>query len=614
MKNSRLLSAILIILLGACVYANAVNGTFLWDDDALVRDNALIKDRANLPGIFTRDIAAGTEKESLYYRPLQILTYMVDYAIWKEDVRGYHLSNILWHILAALALFGSVILFFDDRRLALLTGLFFVVHPVHTEAVTYISGRADPLALFFLLLTFIFYIKTAQTFRPGQFFFMLASYALALFSRENSLILPFLLLIYHVSFNKKFCAKAFLPLLGVALAYGILRGIVLNGSAVQTGTTTLFERLPGFFAAVATYIRLLFFPFGLHMEYGNKLFSWGDPNVIAGLAILTVVLVYAWYKKQNDRLVFFSVSWFLVALLPVSNLYPIGTYMAEHWLYVPSIGFFLIIAKLLNRLCEKHKTIAIAVTVCALGYFAILTVRQNAVWQNPIDFYERLVRLAPDSARAYNNLGKAYYNAERDSEEIIPLYKTAVELKPDYYGAYFNLGLIYSREGQYGQAVEAYKNVTRLKPNFARAHNDLGYAYYRIQQFAPAAESLKQAVTLQPGYAEAYLNLGNVYNAAGKKVEALAAYQTAAEADPLFEDAYFNLGVIYTEIGDLDKAIAAYRKTVEIDPNAADACYGLAAIYYRQQQFALAVQFYDMARKLGLDDPALDALLEPYRP
>jgi len=343
-KKSILFSIVLIIILGFTVYGNSLNGKFIWDDEFLIEKNKYIKSWSSIPLIFSEDIGRGGGKEYSFYRPLQMTTYMIDYSLWKLNPKGYHLTNILLHIFVALSIYWLMNIILNNNLLSLLTAVFYVIHPIHTEAVTYISGRADPLALLFMLLCFVFYIKNPPK-GIGVYLLMVLSYVLALLSRENSLILPVLLLLYCYSFKKKLKVKEFFSLVGIACIYVLFRVTVLKAMLThEAHTTTLFQRLPGFFVAVTDYARLLFLPLKLHMEYGNVLFPWGNLKAILGVIILFALLLYAFKRRKDDNLVFFSISWFFVALLPVSNLYPINAYMAEHWLYVPSIGFFLIAA------------------------------------------------------------------------------------------------------------------------------------------------------------------------------------------------------------------------------------------------------------------------------
>lgn len=537
-KQIAFIGAVLIIILGFAVYANSLNGKFIWDDIFLVKNNLYIRHWSSTPKIFTKDWGRGAGIEFPFYRPLSIFTYLLNYSLGGLDVRWYHLTNIILHILASLALYRFITLLYDDRLLALLAGIFFVIHPVHTEAVAYISGRPDSLALLFLLLTFIFYIKYLRVENPLFSVLALLSYVLALLSKENSLILPALILLYHYTFRKKIKIGGFVPLLSIFCAYIILRLTVLRFAQESAfSLSAVFRRIPGFFAAITSYIRLLIFPFGLHMEYGDKIFSFGDIRVITGAIALVSLLIYAFKKRNENNLVFFSVFWFFIALLPVSNLYPLPFYMAEHYLYLPSIGFFLILSKGISSIygTEKFRIFAIGAIICLTFFYSFLTIRQNNYWRRPIGFYKRTLEYTPDSARAYCNLGVAQRAIGRRKE-----------------------------------AIESYKKALEIRPNYAKVYYSLGNVFCDIGRTEEAITFFKKALELSPGDADVYNNLGIVYSVTGRKEDAIASFEKAIELNPDLPNPYYNLGVIYSDIGKKEEAKGAYKKARELGLAAKD--------------------------------------------
>lgn len=308
------------------------------------------------------------------YRPVQILTFAIDHSIWGLDARGYHLTNTLLHILAALCIYWFINILYRDNLLSLFASVLFVTHPIHTSAIAYISGRAEPLEVIFMIFSFIFYIKYLDLRRPIFSIFMLLSYIMALLSNEGSLILPALLLLYHYAFKKKIEIKGFLPILGITLAYLLLRLTAFKSLSPHVlSSTAILQRLPGFFIAVVNYIRLLLLPFHLHMEYGYKHFNIVNPMALLGIVTSCALLFYAFRKRDSGRVAFFSLCWFFTALLPKSNIYPIAVYMAEHWLYLPSIGFFLLLARGINSVykIERFRTAALVFLISLLFFVLI---------------------------------------------------------------------------------------------------------------------------------------------------------------------------------------------------------------------------------------------------
>jgi len=572
--QSHKVALLIIALIGIACYANSLNGDFVWDDHQLVKDNAYIRNWSHVGKIFSENIASGSGKTYNSYRPLQMITYIVDYSVWGLDVRGYHLTNTLLHIMAALSIYWLTILLFKEQFVSLLAALFFVMHPMHTEAVTYISGRADPLSLLFMLLCFVFYIKRISI-------LAILCYAAALLSRENSLILPLLLLLYHYSFREQIRMKEYLPLAGLAIFYMILRVTALSHLLPHASAgTTLIERLPGSFAAVTNYLRLLVIPFGFHMEYGNPQFSFAHPNVIFGILLLSALSIYA-FKRRNEKMVLFSVSWFFIALLPVLNLYPlIIGYMAEHWLYVPSVGFFLILAGGLNsmRRRKEMKNFAMGCIIFLITLYSFVTIRQNIFWSEPALLYARTLEYSPDSVRALNALGMSFVEMDK-AEDAIKLYKRALEIKPDEKEIYYNLGVAYWKNGELGEGKKM----------------------------------LSGAIALDPGYINAHNALGIVHRDMGRVKDALSSFKKAIEINPYYANAYINMGLAYSDMGKREEAISAYKKAIEVDPTNALAYNNLSIEYYNAKRYKEAVKYCDRAEQLGHANPKLVEALKPHR-
>lgn len=586
-RRAIFLAILLIVGLGFSIYANSLNGKFLWDDDVLVRDNVYIRNWSNSSKIFIKDIGIGGGRLYHFYRPMQTLSYMIDYSFWKLDVRGYHFTNILLHILVALAIYWLTNILFADDILSLLASLLFVTHPIHTEAVSYISGRADSLVGIFILLAIIFYIKYLRSEKITMFIFSWLSFMFAILSKEYGLILPLLLGIYHIVFKVKFKTKQFLLILSATIPYIFLRFIAYNSLLTPPVyfQTTIFQRVIGFFAAFTDYLKLLILPFNLHMEYGYKLFNIFNPKVIFGVGLLALLLRWAFKIRNKNKLIFFSITWFFITLIPQSNLYPVNAYMAEHWLYLPSIGFFLILGHELSYLYRaKQKGSAIPLLLSLTFFYSFLTIRQNNYWKEPIAFYKRTLEYAPHSWRVLSNLGKAYQLIDKDKhkEEIIGLYERAIENNPNYVEAYNNLCFLYYELGENDKAISSCKKAIEINPNYAKAYNNLASAYKEINKLEDAVTCYKKAIELNPEYANAYNNLGLV---------------------------------LYTDYKRKEEGMDLFKKAVAIDPDFADAHNNLAvAYYYYKKQYGLAIKHCDKAIELGYKvHPDFLKLLEPFR-
>ncbi|MBN1794099.1 MAG: tetratricopeptide repeat protein [Candidatus Omnitrophica bacterium] len=580
---------ILIAIAGCIVYSSALSGKFILDDILLIQNNVYLQDPSYIPALFTKNISAGVGMSNNFYRPLQMLTYLVEYSLWGDSPVAYHVTNILFHILAACAVYWLISILFGDHLLALLTGLFFAVHPMHTEAVTYIAGRADPMVALFVLLCLIFYIKHLNTNSVLFYLLMLASYGCALLSKEYSFIVPVFLLVYHVVFRKKFRPVPFFSILSMLLIYMVCRAQILSTAPAQpTQATTVFKRLPSLFVALTEYMRIMLIPTGLHMEYGVKFFHFSEPRVLAGLGILVVLLCVAFLARNKNNILFFSLVWFLVGFIPVSNLFPLNAFMAEHWLYVPSIGFFLLLSycavsaltalKDASGSARAGHLLILSLIASLFVFYGIATFRQNAYWKDPLTFHERTLRYVPDSTRSLKRLGQIYFDMGRRDE-----------------------------------GVALFKKAVTLNPTDAVAYNDLGVAHYAMGRTEEAIAAYEKAITYDPKNAQAYYNFGNLYKALRDYKRAIGLYQKAIESYPLYVTAYVNCGISYASLGERDRAIECYRKAIGINPRFAPAHVELAKEYYRAGNYRLAIEHADQAAALGYADPRLLSALKPYR-
>ena len=600
-RKVTLVSVALIAILGIAVYANSISGKFIWDDELLIENNAYVAHWSGIPKIFTSDWGAGAGTKYTFYRPLTTLTFLLNYRLCRLDPRGYHLATVMLHILASLALYWFIQCLSGDRLLSFIASALYVTHPIHTEAVAYISGRVDSLAALFMLLAFAFYIKYLARSRPAAYLLAVLSFALAMLSKESAIIFPALLLLFHFSFRKKVRPAAFMPFLGVAAFYAAAR-LFLPGS-VRLDIPNPGEalgRLPGFFAAIPAYVRLLFFPFGLHMEYGDKIFLFTDRKVILRLALAGSLLAYALSRRKKHALLFFSTLWFFIALLPVSNIYPVAFYMAEHYLYVPSIGFFIILASVFSALfrMRNFKIAGAVLLFVLLGFYSCLTIRQNNYWKEPIAFYEKTLEFAPESWRIHHDLAVAYGKAGK-TDKAVAAFKKAILCKSDFAVAHKNLALLYRDIGLRDEAIASLEKAIEIDPGFAPAYANLALIKSGMGNNEGAIALYAKALELDPGNKEAHYNMGDARSALGKRAAAIAAYTNAIAIDPNYADAHANLGAEYMLTGKKEEALASFKRVIEIDPGNANAHNNMAVLYYYSGQTELARRHCDKAVELG---------------
>jgi len=596
-----------IIMLAFVSYSNTFTSPFLWDDINLVQNNPNVKSWKTAPKALRENLGFGVvQKKSSSYRPFQSLTYIIDHTFWGENVFGFHLTNIICHILSTLCAFWLIHALFRDQLLAYITCLLYIVHPIHTEAVTYISGRADPLSTIFLLTSLIMYIKFNEKSRIHKLLLMTLSFASALLSKENTIIFPILILLYHFSFKKKVTWIPLFTALGIGVLYVILRMTETIGAigVSQTLNTTIWQRLPGTFVAMTNYFRLILFPYDLHMEYGRPLFKFTDPKAITGFILTVSFLTAAIRMRKSNALICFSIFWFIINILPVSNIYPVNAYMAEHWLYVPSISAFLLIAYFITKLLRTNRWCHFSITILSITTIlsSYLTFQQNKTWSNPISFYEGLLKFAPNSPRLYSDLSTVYYSEKRFDAAIAALQK-AIRLSPNYAFAHNNLGAIYNTKNQYEKAIPHLKKAVELNKEYDVANYNLGNAYKETDQNELALSAYQKAVTINPNYAEAYDALGFIYNRMGQSENSIINYKKALSLSPQNISSYNNLGSVYLKTGHTDDALQLYFKALALDPTHPGVIHNIGNVYNIKGDKQKAKEYYEEAIRLNSQYP-----------
>jgi len=563
------------------VYANALPNAFLWDDLYLVVGNPAIKSWENLPRLFVSDLfPAGIQ--SGYYRPLQALTYVVDYGVWGLSPAGFHLTSVTLHAVTAALLYlvGRHVL--GSARAALAGALLFAVHPLHVEAVTYVSGRSDPLAAMLMLVAVLGFLRGDGRGRLAS----LAAFFLALLAREAALVLPVLLLVLDriVPGRARRPGLDYLPYGAVLAVYLGLRAMSVEPGQVMVANAAvpLGFRLLTMAEAVVRYLALVVVPLGLHMERTvAPVASPLEPGALAALAAVAALIAGALWARARAWPLALGVAWFLVALLPVANVVPLATFMAEHWLYVPMMGLCLAagwsVEQLARDAWRRPVTAMFAIVVALYGG---LTIRQNLVWRDARMLYEYLRPLAPESLRVRVNLAQAYQEAG-DLERAHGAYEEVVRLHPDRpetADALNNLGNIHREAGRLEVALATYDRALVLAPRQIAARNGRALALQGLGRVEEAERELAAALAIDPAAATTRSNLGNLYFRRGELERARDQYVAAIRLDPDHADAHNNLGSTYFRLGERALAEREYRTALRLDPHSAGAQRNLAIV------------------------------------
>ncbi len=509
-----------LFLVGFLVYSRSFTGGYIWDDQYFIRDNKFLQSGTELPKLFYTDAGAGSDFKYGYYRPLHILSYKLDEIIWGRGVIGHHLTNFFLHVGTAALLYFCVIELLLPITVASLASALYLLHPAQVESVAYMSGRSDPLGAFFMMIVFYAVLKYSHASigrKQGAWLVAAAlSYTAALFSREVSIVFPAILLIYSYLFEKKLPKLFFVWLFGISAAYLAIRhsiyGSILSDVNQAHSSSLGFRK---FLSALTGYAQVWISPFNLRADRVGGFFGGNSPAIYTGsLIALASIAVCVWQRR--NPIVLFAVSWFYIALLPTSNLlFPVVYYMAEHWLYFPSVGLVILMALGLNYGIRRNGHLrwvsGVGAFLLLIGY-AALSYHQIEYWRTERDMALRTLALEPESYRSLYTLG-LHYGRESKFDEAIDANRRVLALKPDYANAAYNLGNMYAFKKDFAHAVEAYQQAVRIDADFFEAYHNMAMVYKMDGRPDLAAQAAKQVIAIHPDLKSVYQ-----FDAEGKKL------------------------------------------------------------------------------------------------
>lgn len=628
-------SVLFIILLGALVYSNTLNNSFHFDDFTFIIENPDIRNIGNISSIFKTVLPQSS-------RFITFLSFAINYKISGLDVFGYHLTNLIIHLLSAILVWWLVLLLckcprsdmvFSDEDaglLALFSALLFVAHPVQTQAISYISQRFASLATLFYLACACFFIKARlqikiEKMSSGTFFALsAAAMVLAMFTKEIAITLPVMLVIIDRMFiSKGKQGKAYWLSMALALmsmmiipfmfSFGV-RDLFLSHkqSASHIGDViTLPTYLLTQFRVVVTFIRLLFLPYAQNLDYDFPLSqSILELKTFLSIAIVALIAWFSFRLRKVNKAAFFGIAWFFVAF--AANLVPRRFVIFEHKIYLLSVGFCLFLNFWLMQKCKSRKRYVYIITVL-ISVFAVLTFQRNKVWQNEITLWTDVVAKSPNKIRPRVNLGNAYVLSGQ-SEKGLEYLNDVIAKDPDHYKAYLNRGVARENMQDYTAALADYTKAIELKPDYAKAYGNRGFIYDRLKQYDLALEDYQKALDVDPRIAKIYSNRGVIYKNRGQLDLALENYNKAIEIDPGLKEAYGNRGVVYFKKGLYDLAIADQDIVIRGDPQNPIPYINRSFAYYGKNDIIGALNSAQKARELGFksEEKYIDKLISEY--
>ncbi len=574
-----IVSATVITLAAILVYSNSLSVPFQFDDQISIQGNPAIRDISNLKAIFQ-------------FSPTRFFTYVtfaVNYYFHGLDVFGYHLVNLIIHICAAVLVMWFVHLLLmspemnrlmpaaPKQSLALCAALVFALHPVQTQAVTYIVQRLASLATVFYVATMCLYIngrllqQSDATQKYAIWFFGAAATTavIGMFTKETVFTVPFAILLYEYYFFRSTVVSHWKFLLPVCCFCLLIPLIIFStGSidfdklrAMQEGPEGIIyisplEYLFTQFRVLVTYLRLFMFPINQNLDYDYPLartfFSIETVISIFALAALCAAGVWSFSKQ---RIISFGIFWFFLTLSIESSIIPIRDVIFEHRLYLPMAGLSVLLIVLLYE-CLRNINLRLfyAVVAVALVGSALLTYHRNSVWHDELTLWNDAVKKSPQKVRPYNNRGRAYGNMG-EYDKAMDDFRRAIQINPRCAEAYYNLGLVYALKGDDENALKNYDQAIALYPNYAAAYNNRGLVLVNKKAYDRAIADYDQALRITPRSPDVYYNRGLAYFHKQNYDQAIADYSQALLLNPRYGNAYHNRAAAYYTKGDYQKAL-----------------------------------------------------------
>jgi len=614
------LAALLIITFfsfSPCLKSSFIN----WDDNEYVTETPVIRELSfeNTKKIFS----------SFYvgcYLPATMISYSLEYKFFKFDPHVYHTVNLILHLLNCILVFWLFFLLqdFHEKKpkifIPFVIALLFGIHPLHVESVAWIAERKDVLYSFFFLLSLIFYIYYYRQNKKLKFYFLsLLAFLLSMFSKPMAVSLPLVLLLVDFLFYSPFKIKILIekiPFFVLSIVFGIVAifGQKAAGATSGKSFSSILENILIACHGINLYLYKLLLPVNLSAIYpypGNI-----ADSCIYSPIVLLIIFGGALFSLKYTRKILFGFLFFLVTILPVLKLVPIGYAMiADRYTYIPFLGIFYIIAFCGARLYYKSAALKHIVTlffIVVIVIFAYMTWNRCHVWKNAISLWNDIIKKCENPPPvAYNNRGEIY-RSFRNPWKAIDDFSKAIAIDTNYSSAYLNRGTIFHELGKIDEAIKDYHMALKVAPKLQQAYNNLGNLHLQQGNLPLAVSNYNAALTIAPTFSESYNGRGLAHARLGMIDKAISDYFSATTYNPYHDKAFSNRGLLYQSLGNHEKAVEDFKKALEINSYFAEAYHHLAVSLFQLKQFEEAKKNMNKAKQFGLpiDSRAYEAFIK----
>ena len=577
-----------MLIIAAAVYINSFRGKFFFDDYQQIVHNRRVHQLWPPVELFRNLTERGM-------RPVALLSFAVNWQISGRDEWSYHLFNLIVHLLAGLLLFGVVRRTLLSERLrerfgaaavplAAAVALIWMVHPLQSQAVTYIVQRAESLMGLFYLLTLYCAIRALDARRRWAWYLpAVAACALGMGTKQVMVTAPLVVVIYDALFAPRpyraVLRRRWGLYLALAATWGILAALYrhsppLRSVGAATGISP-YRYAISQFGVIAHYLRLAFWPSRLCLDYGwpavEKL-----RQVLPQAILILLLLAGTVVALVKFRWLGFWGLWFFLILAPTSSILPIADLAAEHRMYLPLaavVAVTVTAAYLLGRLlpgAALRRALGTVLLCAVVLVLSGLTIRRNSFYHDEVRMWGDVVRQNPKHYRGLDNLGVALSRAGK-LDEAIARYRQAIRLKPSYASAYCNLGVALAKKpGKLDEAIACYIQAIRLRKDYAEAYCSLAAALTRQGKYAQAEAACRKALQLRPNYATAHGALAEVLERTNRPLQAEKHYLQVLRLQPDHPkrfDAHASAARLAAMRGDYRAAAEHYRAALKAKPD-----------------------------------------------
>lgn len=565
---------ILLVFIAAWfAYQPAFVNEYAYDDLAYVLENKVLRD-------FSWN-HAWTEFILGNYHPLTALSLKIDHSIGEFNPRTYHIHNVILHALTTLIFIVFTKKLTKSPLIALGAGLLFGVHPLHTESVAWIAERKDVLYTLFFFAGLYTYLLFRESANKNWYLATLVLFIASCLSKGMAVVFPVMMLLCDYLIEKEnillkpasWRLPEKIPFFVLALGFGILAFYVQNefGSVYNTKYVEMnYGIVDKVFLAIYGFI---FYPLKIVWPSGLCAYHPYPPMedgllptyfYLAPLVLLSMIAI-VWYFWDKYRMISFAFGFYLMGILPVLQLVPVGeNIVAERYAYVSTAGLFILLAWMAHE-WEKQKKNPIGYIGLAVISVAFIIVTRERIpdWKNNLSLFRDVAEKYPNSAVAHNNTGYGYEQI-KEYRKALDHYFTASSLRANYADVLYNIGSVYGEDlNMLDSGIYYLHKAIAANPKKTEAYNNMGTFYYKKGILDSATHYYELVLEDKPEYPLGWYNLACVYFGQEKFPEALDAYQKCVKYDPGFGEGWLSLGNTWAKLGDTKQQMDCYTKAAQ---------------------------------------------------